>query len=273
MRNVDPDFQTPSVFSPCRSFAPSFMSVIASICAFAPSTKALRLSWSVTWAAVTCAPAAPLADMISARTARTGAALRFSRICIPLYGCDGIPSLTASAPQTPWENRDIPCCRRRRAPRPNPPPGRRPHCEPPGDAARDDGTGARPVEPFIASGCHAAPLNAASLPGSCRVIGEFVHRVSISPRVIVVTRRKGRPASPPGGGRLSGIGTRAREGRWSDSWSASQDSPGWRRFGSPTEVSSLRVSRQRRHARALRFREPSGIRQGNAQGHLRGRAT
>ncbi len=83
MRNIDPDFQGPSVLSLSLSFAPSFMSVIASISAFAPSTKALRVSLSTTWSAVVWALAAPLANMTNAKTARAGAALRLSRIAFP----------------------------------------------------------------------------------------------------------------------------------------------------------------------------------------------
>ena len=79
-RNIDPDFQSPSVLSFSLSFAPSFMSVIASISAFAASTKALRDSSSLTWAAVGVAPTSLLANMTNATTARAGAALRLTRI-------------------------------------------------------------------------------------------------------------------------------------------------------------------------------------------------
>ena len=80
MRNIDPDFQSPSVLSLSLSFAPSFISVIASICAFAPSTKALRVSSSMTWAAVGSAAADPLANRTIARTANVDATFSFSRI-------------------------------------------------------------------------------------------------------------------------------------------------------------------------------------------------
>ena len=54
MRKVDPDFQSPSVLTHCLSFAASSRFVaITWISALAARTKALRLSASVTWAAVT----------------------------------------------------------------------------------------------------------------------------------------------------------------------------------------------------------------------------
>ena len=87
MRNIDPDFQSPSVLSLSLSFAPSFMSVIASIAALAPKTKALRLASSLTWLAVVWASAARLANMTNARMARASAPLLFNCSVFSVFSC------------------------------------------------------------------------------------------------------------------------------------------------------------------------------------------
>ena len=78
MRNIDPDFQSPSVLSLSLSRAPTFTSVMASISAFAPRTKASSVASSLTSAAVVLASAVPLATMSDARTASASAPLRFN---------------------------------------------------------------------------------------------------------------------------------------------------------------------------------------------------
>ena len=66
MRKVEPDFQSPSVLIHCLIFAASSMFVATAwICALAARTKALRLSGSVTCAAVTW-PMAGSASLIGA---------------------------------------------------------------------------------------------------------------------------------------------------------------------------------------------------------------
>ena len=88
MRNINPDFQSPSVLSLSLSVAPSFTSVIASISDFAHKTKASRVASSLTSLAVVLASAGPLANMTNAKTARASAPLRFNLIAVSLYtGC------------------------------------------------------------------------------------------------------------------------------------------------------------------------------------------
>ena len=53
MRNMDPSFQSGSVLNLSLNRPPTATSVIAAISAAAPSTKALRVSSSTTWSAVT----------------------------------------------------------------------------------------------------------------------------------------------------------------------------------------------------------------------------